>query len=208
MHRLWIAALAVAVAAGALAAEADEEGFVPLFNGKDLTGWEGDAKVWIVEDGVLIGRSAGIRHNTFLATTKTYGDFVLRFEIRLVGNKGNSGCQFRSKRVPGSTEVSGYQADIASGWWGKLYDESRRNRVLASPKPGVVKKALKPTDWNTYEVSAIGDTIALSLNGVKLLEYKEEDPKVARSGIIAPQVHAGGPMEVQFRNIRIKEITK
>ena len=208
MRRVWLVVLFVLLAGVASAAEpAAEEGFVPLFNGKDLTGWEGDAKLWIVEEGVLIGRSPGIGYNDFLATAKTYGDFVLRFQVRLVGDKGNSGVQFRSKRVPPpSHEVSGYQADIASGWWGKLYDESRRNRVLAGPKPEDLKTALKPDGWNDYEVEAVGNKIRMSINGVKMVEYVEEDAQVAREGIIAPQIHGGGPMEVQFKSIRIKEI--
>jgi hypothetical protein len=199
--------LVLALAGAALAAETAEEGFVPLFNGKDLTGWEGDAKLWIVEDGVLIGRSPGIKYNDFLATTKTYGDFILRFQVKLVDDKGNSGVQFRSKRVPPpSHEVSGYQADIAPGWWGKLYDESRRGKVLAGPTDEDLKKALKPGEWNDYEVAAIGNKITMSINGAKTVEYTEEDEKIARDGIIAVQIHGGGPMEVQFKSIRIKEV--
>ena len=208
----WIAVCVLALAlagSAAWAGEAGEEGFVPLFNGKDLTGWEGDAKLWVVEDGVLIGRSKGIPYNDFLATTRAYGGFILRFQVKLVDNQGNSGVQFRSKRVPPpSHEVSGYQADIAPGWWGKLYDEARRNKVLAGPTDEVLKKALKPGEWNDYEVAAIGNQIELSLNGVTTVRYTEEDEKIAREGIIATQIHGGGPMEVQFKNIRIKEITK
>ena len=186
---------------------ADEEGFVPLFNGHDLTGWEGDKTLWIVEDGTLVGRSPGIKHNDFLATTKTFGDFILRFQVRVVDGKGNSGVQFRSQRVPPpSHEVAGYQADISKGWWGKLYDESRRRRVLAGPEPEVIQKVLKPTDWNDYEIRAVEDKITLSLNGVVTVNYTEEDTRIARTGIIATQVHSGGPMEVQFKNIRIKEL--
>ena len=187
-------------------AKPKEEGFVPLFNGKDLAGWEGDTELWVVEDGMLIGRSPGIGHNDFLATTKTYTDFILRFQIHLIAGKGNSGVQLRSKRVPDSHEVSGYQADVGEIWWGTLYDESRRNRPLVKPKPEVVKKAVKPTEWNDYEVKAVGHTITLSINGVTTAEFTETDPKIPRTGIIAPQIHAGPPMEVRFRNIRIKEI--
>jgi hypothetical protein len=187
-------------------AAAVEEGFVPLFNGKDLTGWEGDAKLWLVENGMLIGRSPGIKYNDFLATTKTYGDFILRFQIKLVGNKGNTGVQFRSKRVPNSHEVAGYQADFAPGWHGKLYDEARRNKVLAGPKDEELKKVLKPDDWNDYEVRAEGNKVTLTVNGLKTVEYTEADEKIARSGVIATQIHGGEAMEVQFRNIRLKEL--
>ncbi|NQT50920.1 DUF1080 domain-containing protein [bacterium] len=191
---------------GAVFAAEAEDGFVPIFNGKDLTGWQGDATLWIVEDGALIGRSPGIKHNDFLATTKEYGDFILRFDIRLVDGKGNSGVQFRSKRVPNSHEVSGYQADVGQGWWGTLYDEARRNRPLARPTPADLKKAVKAKGWNAYEVRAVGDRIVMSINGVKMVDYTEKDAKIARSGILAPQIHSGGPIEVQFKNLRIKEI--
>jgi len=209
------AALAAALAAApapeetqkpAPADKEKEEGFVPIFNGKDLTGWEGDSKLWIVENGLLVGRSPGIKYNDFLATTKTYGDFVLRVEVRLVDNKGNTGVQFRSKRVPDSHEVAGYQADFAPGWHGKLYDEARRKKVLAAPKPKDLEKALKPTDWNAYEVRAVGNRITLTLNGVKTVEYEEADKDIPRTGVLAVQIHSGGPMEVQFRNLRIREL--
>ena len=208
MRPIVAACVALALSGAALAGAAGEEGFVPLFNGKDLTGWQGDAKLWIVEDGMLIGRSPGIRHNDFLATAKTYGDFILRFQIRLVDGKGNSGVQFRSKRVPNSHEVSGYQADVGQGWWGTLYDEARRNRPMARPDAAKLKKALKPKGWNDYEVKAVGPRITLTINGETTVDYTEADEKIARNGILAPQIHGGGPMEVQFRSLRIKEITK
>ncbi|MCX5654081.1 MAG: DUF1080 domain-containing protein [Planctomycetota bacterium] len=206
--RLVAAGVLVAAAAlgAAIAAEEKDEGFATIFNGKDLSGWEGDAKLWIVENGMLIGRSPGIKYNDFLATTESYGDFVLRFQIRLVGDKGNTGMQFRSKRVENSHEVSGYQADFAHGWWGKLYDEARRNKVLAGPNEEDLKKVLKPDDWNDYEVRAEGNKITLTLNGLKTVEYTEADDKILRTGIIAAQIHSGGAMEVQFRNIRIREL--
>jgi hypothetical protein len=202
--------LAVPLCAAALpcvVTASDEEGFVPLFNGRDLTGWQGDTKLWLVEDGMLVGRSPGIQHNDFLTTTGTYRNFVLRFQVRLVDGQGNSGVQFRSQRVPPpSHEVAGYQADIASGWWGKLYDESRRRRVLAGPEPEVIERILKPADWNDYEIRAEGNRIMLSINGTTTVDYTEEDPEIAREGIIATQVHSGGPMEVQFRKLRIQQL--
>jgi len=203
-----VALIGAAACAVARAGEEKEEGFVPIFNGKDLAGWEGDKKLWIVEDGLLIGRSPGIKYNDFLATTKEYGDFILRFQIRLKPNNANSGVQFRSKRVPNSHEVAGYQADVGGQWWGKLYDEARRRKVLAGPKPDVIKKALKPDDWNEYEVKAVGPHVTMKINGTTTVDYTEPEPaeKVARSGVIAVQIHGGGPLEVQFRNIRIQEV--
>jgi len=207
----WAAALLAVAATAAAAAAADaekEEGFVPLFNGKNLDGWKGDEKLWHAEDGVLVGKSPGIKYNDFLCTGKTYGDFVLRFDVRLRPNSANSGVQFRSKPVPNSHEVAGYQADIAAGWWGKLYDEARRRKVLAGPDAEAIKKIVKPGEWNAYEVRAEGPHITLKVNGTKTVDYTEPEPpeKIARQGIIAVQLHGGGPLTVEFRNLRIKEL--
>ena len=187
-------------------AAASEEGFVSIFNGEDLTGWEGDEKLWLVEDGVLVGRSPGIDYNDFLGTEKTYGNFVLRFKIHLLNNDGNTGVQFRSKREEGSTEMIGYQADAGPTWWGNLYDESRRRINLVEPDPAVIDRILKPNDWNDYEVYANEDHIRLSINGETTVDYHEEDASIARDGVIAPQVHSGPPLEVRFKDIRIKEL--
>src|SRR5258708_4216168 len=84
--------------------EEDEEGFVSLFDGKTLAGWEGDKQLWKVENGMIVGDSAGIKQNEFLATKKSYGDFELRLDFRLRKGVGNSGIQFRSQRVEGSSE--------------------------------------------------------------------------------------------------------
>jgi hypothetical protein len=192
-------------AASGPAAGDDEKEFVPLFDGKTLEGWEGDRRLWKVEDGLIVGDSSGLAHNEFLATSRRYSDFELRLEFKLRDGKGNSGIQFRSKRVPGSHEVSGYQADIGETYWGCLYDESRRNKVLA-PAPAELKAALMPDDWNRYRIRAVGNRIILELNGVKTVEYVESDETIARSGIIALQVHSGPPLRVEFRNLRIREL--
>lgn len=187
-------------------AEVAEEGFVSLFNGKDLTGWEGKPGLWRVRDGMLVGDSPGIRHNTFLATTRTYEDFVLKLSFRLVNGVGNSGVQFRSRRVPDSEEVSGYQADIGQQYWGSLYDESRRRRILVDARKAGVDAVVNEKGWNDLVIRCRGNQVTIELNGLKTVDYREPDPEIARSGIIAFQVHSGGPMEIQFRNIRIKEL--
>lgn len=181
-----------------------EAGFVPLFNGEDLAGWEGDPFLWKVRDGMLVGQSPGISYNDFLTTVGEYADFVLRFEVHLLGDKGNSGVQIRSRRVPGSMEMIGYQADIGPTWWGNLYDESRRRVTLAQPSGETLRQALKPDDWNDYEVSAIGKRIVLKLNGVVTVDYTEEDDSLEQKGLIGLQVHSGPPLEVRFRNLRIQ----
>jgi Domain of Unknown Function (DUF1080) len=188
-----------------------EEGYERIFNGTDLTGWEGKEGLWVVEKGMLIGRSTGIKQNEFIGYKENFKDFILKFKFQLVAGTGkgmiNSGCQFRSQRVPNSTEACGYQADIGEGWWGALYDESRRNKVLVKPAKEDVEKALKRNQWNDYVVQAQGDKIVLEINGVKMIEWTETEPaeKVARDGRIFFQVHSGGPLEIRLKDIRIKK---
>jgi hypothetical protein len=189
-----------------------EEGFEPLFNGKDLTGWEGDMKLWSAENGEIVGKSPGIKQNEFLATKKSFGDFVLKFKFRLVNTSGqaNSGMQIRSKRVPNSSELSGYQADVGQNYWGCLYDESRRNKVLVQPPKEVVDKAVHKDDWNEYVITCEGPHITLTLNGVQTVDYTETEPedKIARTGVLALQIHAGGPMEIHAKDIVIKTLDR
>jgi acetyl esterase/lipase len=182
-------------------------GFTPIFNGHDLKGWEGDTLLWSVRNGMIVGTSPGLKHNDFLATEKTYGDFILKLTFRLIGDdSSNSGVQFRSVRIPGH-EMSGYQADVGQGYWGCLYDESRRNRILTTAAPEAVR-GLHKSDWNEYEIRAMGDQIRLSLNGIKSVDYRETDPNVAREGRIALQIHAGGPLVVQFKDVRIQALPR
>ncbi len=188
-----------------LPAVVETAGFTPLVKGNDLAGWEGDTQLWSVKDGVLVGHSPGLDHNEFLATTRSYGDFILSLNFRLVDGKGNSGVQFRSVRVP-PHEMSGYQADIGEGYWGALYDESRRNKILVLPRPESLKSLAK-NDWNHYVVRAIGDRITISLSGQTTVNnYREDDSQVARSGLLAVQIHAGGPMEIQFKDVMIQPL--
>ena len=181
-------------------------GFTPLFDGKTLDGWEGDTDVWSARDGMIVGKTAeGLKHNDFLATKGTYGDFVLKVSFRLLGSEAsNSGVQFRSVRVPGH-EMSGYQADIGRGWYGKLYDESRRNKVLDEGDPKAAA-SVREKGWNHYVIRATGNHIETSLNGHRSVDYHEADDAIARDGRIALQVHAGGPLEVQFKDLLIQPL--
>lgn len=183
-----------------------EEEFAPIFDGKTLDGWEGNKDLWKVEGAAIVGDSSGIKHNEFLATKKEYGDFELRLEFRLKDGVGNSGIQFRSARVPENTEVSGYQADIGEKYWGCLYDESRRNKVLVQAPEKELEKVLKRDGWNSYVIRAEGDHVTLSINGLKTVDYHEPDKEIARKGVIALQVHAGPAIKVEFRNLRIREL--
>ena len=181
-------------------------GYHSLFNGEDLGGWEGDTALWAVRDGMIVGKSTtGLSHNDFLATDATYGDFVLKLTFRVLGDdSANSGVQFRSVRVPGH-EMSGYQADVGQHYWGCLYDESRRNKVLVEANPKAFATVNK-NGWNTYVIRAIGGHIGLTLNGVPSVNYDEKDDAIAREGKIALQMHAGKAIEVQFKDIYIQRL--
>ena len=184
--------------------------FTPLFNGKDLTGWEGSKELWSVENGEIVGKSPGIKKNEFLCSTERYKNFVMKFSFRIVNTSGqaNSGMQFRSERVANSTECYGYQADVGQDYWGCLYDESRRKKVLVKPSKEVMNAAVKLDGWNEYIITCDGDHITLELNGVKTVDYTETEPadKVARDGIFGLQIHAGGPMEVHAKDFMIKKL--
>jgi Domain of Unknown Function (DUF1080) len=179
-----------------------------LFNGHDLSGWEQDTPdIWSVRDGMIVGRSPGMKHNDFLRTKKQYGDFILRVRFRLIGGQGNAGIQFRTDPIPNSHEVAGYQADIGQEYWGCLYDESRRKRVLVKPSPESLE-GLQKDSWNQYVITAIGNHITLELNGKRTVDYAEKETGIQQFGIIALQVHGGPPMEVQYKDIEIEELTK
>jgi hypothetical protein len=168
-----------------------------FFNGKDLTGWNGDPKLWKVEDGMIVGRSPGLKRNEFLRSQMTAGDFRLICKVRLVPDEGNSGIQFRNEELHDG-EMRGPQADIGKGWWGKLYEENARG--VLSNKSG--EPYLKPEEWNEYEVIAVGAKVKTFLNGRPCVDL--EDPALSRRGIFAFQIHAGGPMEVRFKDIRLE----
>lgn len=180
-------------------------GFQPLFNGKDLDGWDGKESLWSAKDGVLVGRSEGLKNNEFLATRDSWANFVLKLNFRMNGSESsNSGVQFRSVRIPGH-EMSGYQADIGQNFWGCLYDESRRNKVLMQASPEALK-AINRDGWNHYVIDAKGAHIRLSLNGIQSVDYREEDPAIARDGRAAVQLHAGGPLTMEFKDIYIQAL--
>lgn len=168
-----------------------------LFNERDLAGWSGETQYWSVENGEIVGKSPGLDHNTFLVSDLSVADFRLSLEVKLVDNAGNSGVQFRTKPLEGH-EMRGYQADIGATWWGKLYEEN--GRALLWDKPGDDRVRLN--DWNKYVIEARGSHIRTWLNGELCVDL--DDPDGARRGIIALQLHAGEPMEVRFRDLKLE----
>jgi uncharacterized protein (TIGR03067 family) len=238
IHFVPVSCLAL-LAAGVLSLPvtgATEDGFKSLFNGKDLTDWEGLTQFWSVKDGAITGqtgRDNPTKGNTFIVWKGgEVDDFELRLSYKIAG--GNSGIQYRSKlRNPERFVVAGYQADFEAGktYSGILYEEGGRG-ILAQRGQKVVIKAgpatpdkpkievvgsvgdsqeiqqkIKEGDWNEYRIVASGNHLQHFINGAQTVDVLDEDTaRGARSGILALQLHAGPPMTVQFKNIRIKPL--
>ena len=185
---------------------------VILFDGLTFNGWEGDTlNTWRIEDNMIIGGSLikNVPENNFLCTRRSYSNFILKFKIKLVGHDGfiNAGLQFRSVRATNpSNEMIGYQADWGKDYWASLYDESRRNKTLASPDSAKVLTWIKQNDWNDYVILANNNRIRLFINGHKSVDYLESDPSIPLSGLIGLQIHGGGKAEVYFKELYMKEL--
>lgn len=201
-----------------------------LFNGKDLTGWEGDSRVWSVEDGAIVGHTKDVplKNNTFLIWKGgDVKDFKLTLQFKLEG--GNSGIQYRSKVIdPNEWIVGGYQADMdgENQYTGILYEErgrgilAHRGEKLTINSKGEKKpesigdadelaKSIHKNDWNEYVVEARGVHLKHSINGKVMSETIDHDKEHrADSGVLALQVHAKlpAPMIVHFRDIKLEEL--
>lgn len=229
MNRAWLLLAAAWLFQGpgaTLGADAPEDGFVPIFNGKDLSGWDGKPGWWFVEDGALTARSTPakpcLKHNYLVWTGGEPGDFDLRLEYRLEG--GNSGIQFRSKALA-DWDTSGYQADMeaAGQWTGCLFEHTRggvamrgedvtidpdgTRHVETLGDPAVLLGAVRADGWNEYRIVARGPEIRLWINGTLMCRAVDRQAgQAAAKGVLAFQMHPGPPMTVRFRNIRIKTL--
>jgi hypothetical protein len=209
LPRAFFAVLVMLAASAALAQEAGiaapaalpkpgPDGKIEIFNGKDLTGWYGDESVYHVENGELVGKTEkGLKQNEFLKSRFEVGDFRLVCQMKLVPNSANSGIQFRSVVFKGN-EMKGYQADAGAGWWAKLYEESGRGILVKEGGEQWVNK----DDWNTYEVVAVGHKIMIAINGHQTVNL--DDEQGATKGIFGLQVHAGGPTEVRWKDLKLE----
>jgi hypothetical protein len=207
--------------------EKDDDRFKELFNGRDLAGWDGDKNIWSVEDGLLTGQTRtdkDLKSNTFaIWTGGEVGDFELKAVFRLLGDN-NSGIQYRSQTKPEVTPhtVVGYQADIhpAANWVGMLYDEGGRGIVAERGQQAIIaadgKKEIKPlkvnidpvdlADWTTLEIIAKGNHLIHKINGEVTVDITDDDEKQAEArGKLALQVHAGPPMKVQYKSIKLAQ---
>jgi len=183
-----------------------------LFNGRDLSGWKqlnGKAE-YKVENGEIVGITVANQPNSFLATEKDYGDFILELELK-VDPEMNSGIQFRSLSLPGyqNGRVHGYQMEVdpsSRQWSGGIYDEARRGWLYPLELNAAGKKAFKNNEWNTYRIECIGNTIRTWVNGIPTAHLIDS---VTPKGFIALQVHSINKAEdagkkIRWRNIRIQ----
>jgi hypothetical protein len=194
--------------------QTDSDAAVSLFDGVSFAGWEGNMDWFRIEDGAIVAGSLekDIPHNMFLCTTKEYENFELKLEIKILGPGDNSGIQFRSRRIPGGPEVSGYQADAGGPIgdfgvvWGSLYDEARRNKMLVTANQEEIINVYQQNDWNEMIVKCQDTHIQIWVNDYQSVNYTEGDDTIAKKGIIGFQIHAGAPTEVRYRNITLTEL--
>jgi putative membrane-bound dehydrogenase-like protein len=184
-----------------------------LFDGKTLAGWECDPNPSLarVETGCLtLGNEVDpIKRNDFLGSVRDYTNFIIRFKIKLTGTEGfiNSGFQIRSQRVPNSGEMKGYQCDFGEpNWYGAIYDEERRNKVMAASDMAALRPVIRTNNWNDYVIRAEGRRIRTWINGVQGVDYIEQDATIPDFGKLGIQIHGGGKSKVQVKEIYIEEL--
>jgi hypothetical protein len=213
----------------------DEPGFAPIFDGKSLDGWEGDPKYWRVENGIMTGEITPetlIKSNTFLIWRGGEPrDFEIKVDYRITSG-GNSGINYRSVVVPDAVTpankfaMRGYQFDIdgQNRYTGQNYEEKGRlflgtrgqmTHVVGGRKPIILSSLGDPaalaafitTDWNAIHLTARGNVLIHSLNGHVMCVVVDDDiPNRTAGGLIGVQVHVGGPMKIEYRNWRLKNL--
>lgn len=223
-----VLALLAGLAANAKPVEESPEGdFISMFNGKDLTEWEGASGWWEVRDGILVGESTLAkpcqRSHYLYWKTEEPGDFEMRVTYRING-EANSGIQFRSEARP-EWDTWGYQADLDSAghYTGCVYqnerglvalrgqyvriDEMGEKTIASFGNADELLKAVRPNDWNEYRILAEGPNITLWINGVRMCQVEDYQKRFALPrGMIALQMHQGPPMKVEFKDLRIRFI--
>lgn len=217
------------IAAALLAASPSsaEDGFVDLFNGKNLEGWDGNPDLWTVEDGVITGRTKSpedLAYNQFLIWR---GGKVKNFELRVkirVSGENNSGIQYRSKELPevGPWSIGGYQCDVhpAAENNAMVYHERGRGIVARNGQSVVVDPdarkwlvgdrdpvAVDIAEWHDYNIVATGNRVVHKIDGQLAIELHDYDES-GRSleGLLAFQIHRGPAMTVQIKEVKLKAL--
>ncbi len=237
-HILLLTALLTLAAAPALRAgdlpAPGADGFITMFNGTDLTGWEGLTDFWSVKNGAITGAESKEHPapQTFLVYKTPFSDFELHYKFKFNAAKGNSGVQFRSKMaIPKQFRIIGYQADcdVPVHYAGIIYDEGggaggrkimsnrgekthwtaadKRENTKLAESDADLQKVVKADDWNDCVLVANGNHITYSINGHLMTDVTDESPKAVKDGLIGLQLHQGFVMEVQFKDLRIKPLT-
>lgn len=213
-----------------IAVQAGSGDWVPLFDGSTLEGWRGDPAIWSVENGEIVGRTTPDNsRTTYLHRDGVFDDFELVFEIKLEGERANSGMQYRSTPrgldVGDGYDLTGYQADfdLDHNYSGILYETGGRGiaatrgqskrfmvdkstRDLAPPIPDEQLRPKLHDGWHTYRIVADGERLEHWINGTRMLLVEDAAPTRSESGILALQMHGGPPMTVRMRKIRIRPL--
>lgn len=208
-----------------------QDGFVTIFDGQSLDGWEGSPDNWKVDDGAIVGYTSNakpLENNTFLIWRNGQpGDFELKLEFK-ISAKGNSGVQYRSEELKDPPlALKGYQADIDGNntYTGQNYEERGRGFLAKRGEIALLKTGEDPTitgslgdgdelkakinheDWNTLHIIVEGNHLKHYVNDVLMSEVIDEDPNARKmQGHLGLQVHKGPPMEVRYRNIQYKNL--
>lgn len=167
---------------------------------ENLDGWTTtNPEYWSLEGGAIVAKATEeVPKNEFLWSKEPVKDFYLKAEVLMERNEGNAGIQFRSVQADSSGQALGYQADMGKGVWGRLYHEHGRQKLFWSDRG---EQAVKPGEWNTYEILAVGDRIWTAINGT--LAVAVRDSGGDDSGFLALQLHAGSPQTVRYKVIEL-----
>jgi len=203
-----ILAAAVFLAGAIVAQVPPKSAWVPLFNGKDLTGWKNNGEEkWVAEQGTILCESAANKYG-YLTTEKTYRDFDLRLKFKGEA-AGNSGVFLHSRIIGINPEhgpdIEGMQVEVdpsVGKHTGGLYESGGRGWVKMPTAEG--EQALRPGEWNELAVSIEGNHIVTQLNGVKIVDYTDAAPKFT-DGVIGLQIHTGGGVKMRWKDILIQE---
>ena len=198
-----------------------------LFNGKDLDGWKGLPGYWSVQDGAIVGQTTAekpAKGNTFLVWEGgEVADFEFSCQARFEGN--NSGVQYRSSIAnEANLALAGYQADLhpKQEYFGMLYGEKlgrrgiiaqrgQRLTIDADGKKEVTGKVgdgaqLVDKEWNTLRIVAVGNRLVHQVNGVVTVDITDNHPDALEKGLLGLQLHAGPPMKVEFKNLKLRHL--